>query len=123
MSPGEPAGEVRGAEHPAQYSILQYAGPGQVVVNVGVLLVDPVRDTLYLRLRSDWQAVAQPGDDEVLALLEAELGWEAERIGAFALLASLEDNLSNTVRVTDRQPVQVADFDEALAALYGRHVP
>jgi hypothetical protein len=91
-------------------------------VNVGVLLVDRASDTLYTRMRADWQGVAGPNEVEVLALLENDLRSKAERMGASALLAVLEDSLSSTLRVTGRERIEVGDFEEALAELYRQHV-
>lgn len=106
----------------AEYCVLQYAGPGLAVVNVGVLLVDRASDTLYTRMRADLRNVAKPNEVEVLALLEDDLRSKAGRMGASALLVVLEDGLSSTLRITDRQPVEVSSFEEALANLYRQHV-
>ena len=35
---------------------------------------------------------------------------------------ALEDSLSSTLGITDRQPVAASDFEEALAELYREHI-
>ena len=122
MGPGKPTGREPAAQRSPEYRILQYAGPGRAVVNIGMLLLDPDSDRLHMKLRTDWADIAASDDAEVLAALEDELRSRAERTGASALLADLEDSLSNTVRITDRQAVEVSDFEEALAELYREHI-
>jgi len=122
MGSGKPGSEAAAVQRSTEYRILQYAGPGRAVVNIGVLLLDAGSDRLHLRLRDDWVEVAAPDDVEVLAVLEDDLRSRAENMGASALVASLEDSLSNTLRITDRQRIEVGDFEEALAELYRQHV-
>ncbi|MCS6952378.1 MAG: DUF3037 domain-containing protein [Bryobacterales bacterium] len=108
----------------AEYLLIQLALPGRPEVNAGVLLLDPARDALYVKLRQDWDRIAAPEDAEVLALLESDLEEKAKQMGARALLEWLEDTLSNAVRVTPREPVAVpaGAFLRTLQNLYRRHV-
>ncbi|MCL6505892.1 MAG: S24 family peptidase [Bryobacteraceae bacterium] len=108
----------------AEYVLLQVALPGRPEVNAGVMLIDPSADALYIKLRQDWNRIATPEDAQVLALLEADLQQKAKEMGARALLAWLEDTLSNTVRITAREPVVVPGgaFPRTLQTLYRRHV-
>jgi hypothetical protein len=122
MRSREPGLEGGSDQHGAEYCLLQYAGFGLPVVNIGVLLLDPRSDRLYLRLRGDWLSVAEPGEAEVLALLEDDLRSKAGRMGASVLLASFEDSFSSALRITDRQSLQVSGFEEALVELFRRHV-
>ncbi len=123
MGPGKPIGREPAAQRSPEYRILRYAGPaGRALVNIGVLLLDPNSDRLHMKLRANWTDVAPPADAEVLAALEDDLRARAEHEGAFALLAELEDSLSNSVRITDRQAVEVGDFEKALAELYREHI-
>ncbi len=122
MSPEQLGKEARSPRMRGEYCVLQYAGPGRPVVNIGVLLLDPVSDKLYLRMRSDWRGVAEPSEAQVLALLEDDLRSKANRMGGLNLLESLEDRLSSAIRMTDRQPIAVEEFGEALAQLYRLHV-
>lgn len=105
-----------------QYSLLSCALPGRAPETVGVLLLDPATDTLHLRLRRDWEVIAEPEDAEVLAELEDDLSGKTRALGGRALLDSLEQSASLAVRITDRESVTVRDFDRALNDLYREHV-
>jgi phage repressor protein C with HTH and peptisase S24 domain len=105
----------------ATYSLIEAELRGELQT-IGVLLHDPASDGLHLRLRRDWDRIAG-GENDVLELLAEDLESKAREMGAEALLQSLEDTLSNTLRVTERRPVMVEDFDRALNRLYRRHVP
>ena len=106
----------------AEYLVLELFLPDRPKVNAGVFLLDPAADRLYLRLRSDWGPVAEPDDVEVLEQLAQDLTRQSREFGAGQLLRSLEDTLSNTLRLTGRQAVVVGDFEKALARLYETHV-
>ncbi|MDQ2775118.1 MAG: S24 family peptidase [Acidobacteriota bacterium] len=111
------------AEKPAQYSLLMCDLPGRGVQTIGVLLLDPASDTLYLRLRRDWESVASDEDAEVLSALEDDLSVESRQRGGAAVLEYLEAAASQSVRITDREAVTVRDFDRTLGELYRQHVP
>ena len=93
------------------------------MANVEVPLIDPGSDKLHVKLRSDWDNVARPDDRELLAAVEDDLRAKADQIGASALMASLQDRRSNSLRVTNRQSVEVSDFDPAFAGLAPRPGP
>ena len=99
----------------AQYWVLELAPPGRPRVNAGVLLLDGASDQLYLRLRRDWELLADSEDAEVLAHLEADLRRRSRETGGGQLLRSLEDTLSNTLRI--------ADAETALADVAGAEGP
>jgi phage repressor protein C with HTH and peptisase S24 domain len=103
------------------FSILAIEVPGQAPANAGVLLEDPSTDRLYIRLRRDWEAFA-PSEAEVLSELESDLSAKAQEIGAARLMGLIEDSLSNTVRVTSREAVDVDNFERTLGRLYREHV-
>jgi hypothetical protein len=120
---------------PARFSILAMELPGGEPVNAGVLLEDPSTDRLYVRLRRDWDQIAPEGEAEVFQALEDGLRSVAAETGAARFLEHLEDRLSNTMRVSDREPVPedviapessagmtADDFERVLARLYRRHV-
>jgi SOS-response transcriptional repressor LexA len=106
----------------AECVFLQVALPGRPPENAGVLLLDPAGDRLFLRLRRDWAAIADPEESEVLDLLEDDLRARAEQMGGAALVEFLESNASNLVRVTEREAVQLADFEARLNRLYRENV-
>jgi phage repressor protein C with HTH and peptisase S24 domain len=66
--------------------------------------------------------VAGADDVEVLEHLEEDLRNQAKTAGGEQLLRSLEETLSNTLRITDREDIAVSDFAKALERLYLRHV-
>lgn len=107
----------------AQYSLLLCETPGHSLTTIGVLLLDPGTDTLYLRLRRDWNSVASEEDAEVLAELEDDLQMQSRDKGGAAVLELLESIASQAVRVSDRESITVRDFDRKLGELYRAHVP
>ena len=102
----------------AQYLVVELALPGRPRVNAGVLLLDPESDTVRVKLRRDWDQVADPDDAEVLEPLEQELRQRGRELGGERLLASLEDTLSHVLRISDREAIAVSDFSKALERLY-----
>ena len=118
---GTHVNEVPATAHAANFSILAVEIPGQAPVNAGVLLQDPRTDRLYVRMRRDWDALA-PAEAEVLSALESDLAAKAAELGAAQLMGLIEDWLSNTVRVSVREPVEVEDFERSLGRLYREHV-
>jgi phage repressor protein C with HTH and peptisase S24 domain len=106
-----------------QYLLLLSDLPQRGVQTVGVLLLDPATDLLYLRLRRDWERVASEEEVEVLAELEEDLQTLSRERGGAAVLDYLENDLSNSLRVTDREAVTVRSFDKKLSELYREHVP
>ena len=111
------------APNAGEYSLLESHVPGHGSQTVGVLLLDPKSDTLYIRLRRDLDSVASEEDAEVLAALEDDLMLQARERGGRAVLENLESTASNAVRVTDREAISVRDFDKTLNELYREHVP
>lgn len=108
--------------HRGRYSLLEAELPGEGPTAIGVLLEDPATDRLYLRFRRDFDFVAEAEDADLLNALADDLRIKAYEMGAERLLSSLEDTLSNTLRVTNRQPIPVEDFDRAVERLYRQHV-
>src|SRR5579875_3465506 len=97
-----------------EFSLLEAALPGRGVEPIGVLLLDPESDSLYVRLRRDWEAIASEEDAEVMAELEDDLLVKAREGGGAAVLEHLESTLSQSLRVSDREAVRVRDFDRKL---------
>jgi len=106
----------------AGYWVLEAALPGRSPIPAGILLLEEAADRLHLKLRSDWAIHASPEDAEVLGLLAEDLGEQAAQLGAAALMALLEDRLSNTLRISERRSAVVADFERALNRLYEREI-
>lgn len=106
-----------------EYSLLVSDLPKRGTNTLGVLLLDPATDALYVRLRRDLHAVADEDEIEVLAELGDDLESEARRRGGAAVLAHLEQEASLAIRITDREAVTVRGFDRTLGELYREHVP
>jgi phage repressor protein C with HTH and peptisase S24 domain len=106
----------------ATYSLLLADLPGEDPKAIGVLLTDPASDLAYIRLRRDWEEFAEAEDAEVLMALGSDLDHKAREFGAEGLLQYLEQNASLVLQVTDRQPVEVTDFEWTLNRLYRQHV-
>src|SRR6516164_11843757 len=98
-------------------SILEVEKPGGELMPVGVLLLDPVKDQLYVRVRSDWDHL-NSDEKEILEAMEQGLKDTANDVGATYLLSYLQDTLSNAVRMSEPEQVIVADFNRELARLY-----
>lgn len=125
-----------------EYVVLELACPLQPAGNLGVLLLDPASDRLWIRLRQDFspwcssQVIESQADSSapsedgripgfypsLLPLLESDMRKEAARLGGAAWLESLEDCLSNVLRVSDRRQVAVDSFTRVLDHLYEEHV-
>jgi phage repressor protein C with HTH and peptisase S24 domain len=105
-----------------QYAILQAELPSHGLINLGILLQNPSSDALYLRLRRDLHSLADEEDLDVLTHLADDLAQKARESGTGKLFEYLEDTLSGTLRVTDREQVLVEDFGRALERLYRQHV-
>ena len=108
------------AKRQGTYVVLEAALPDRPLQSIGVLLVDRASDRLWLRLRDHFDA--EPEDAEVLEALQEDLRNRAAEMGGEALLAWLEDSVSNAVRLTERQSVAVDSFTRVLERLYAENV-
>src|SRR5260370_41298210 len=105
----------------ANFSVLQLALPAESPRNIGILLLDIETGRLYKKLRRDWTAIADPDSVEILELLDGDLEAKIGEMGGDAFLRSLEERLSNTLLITERVEVSVADFKTALNRLFEEH--
>ncbi len=106
-----------------RYSVVQAERPELGLVNIGVLLEEPLTDSVRLRFRRDIESlVADEEDREVLEELADDLAGKAQEMGAEKLFAYLESNLSDAIRLTDREEVLVEDFPRTLDHLYLKNV-
>jgi phage repressor protein C with HTH and peptisase S24 domain len=110
------------ARRQGSYVLLSACLPGHAERNIGVYLVDPATDRLWLKMRERFDDIAGPDDAEVLEALAEDFRTRAAEIGAQALLASLEDSLSNVLRTGNRQAVEVDAFSRVLDRLFDEHV-
>ena len=102
--------------------ILEAHLPGQSGRNIGVYLVDPATGRLWLRMRGGFEQIAEVDDVDVLEALEGDIRARAAEVGAEAFLESLEDSLSNVVRVGERQSIEVDAFSRVVDRLFDEHV-
>lgn len=105
-----------------EYAILEAVLPEQPPRNIGVLLIDPATGRGWARMRAQYDDIASPEDAEVLEALASEMQSRIAESGGAAYLESLEDSLSNAIRVSDRQEVEIDAFTRVLDRLYGEHV-
>ncbi|MGA7413590.1 MAG: S24 family peptidase [Bryobacteraceae bacterium] len=108
---------------PGEYCVLATHLPGRRQEAIGVLLLDPEHNALYVQLRRDWRSIASGEDIEVLEELENDIEVKARELGGEALLAQLESEASWTVQLSARNSVSVTDFARTLRRLYREHVP
>lgn len=107
---------------PARYALLQVAPADGGLTPIGVLLEDRAANTVHLRLRRDWEQIAPAEDVEVLAALSDDLAGKVREMGAEEFFRQLEDSLSNAIRITDREAIEVEDYDRTLNRLYREYV-
>jgi len=120
----------------ATWSLLEVARPGEQPVPYGILLVDAETDDLTLRFRA---GLPEAGTDlekaeleeqeleeqelDILDVLESDLRSKASEMGGSALLASLEDALSNWLRISDRTAISYSGNPQLAAdRLFDRYV-
>lgn len=106
----------------AHYSVLEVCWPGAPVENAGVLLVDAESGRAQVRLRRDWEKLVEEDDREVWEVLQDDLNARLAEMGAEGLLTHLEDSLSGVLRISEREPVAVDEFDRTLNRLYRQNV-
>src|ERR1043165_1496713 len=104
------------------YVVLEAVLPGRKPQNIGVLLIDPATGRGWIKMRRNYDQIASPEDAEVLEALEGDMRARIAELGGAAYLEWLEDSLSNTVRIGERQRVSVDAFTRALDRVYGEHV-
>lgn len=110
------------AGRPGVYAVLEAALPDRAPRNIGVVVVDSTTGRGWLKLRRDFDDIAEPEDAEVFEALEDDLRERISQDGATALLEWMEDTLSNTLRISDRREVKAESFTRALAQLYEANV-
>ena len=104
------------------YVLLEAVLPERPPCPIGVLLINLDTGRPWFRMRRDFTAIADPEDAEVLWALEDHIRQCLAESGAEPFLRSLEDTLSNSLRVSPRQAVAVDAFSRVLDRLYREHV-
>jgi len=104
------------------YVLLDAVLPGRPPCPVALLLLDLETGRPWFRMRRDFTSIAEPEDAEVLEALEPHIRQSLDELGADVYLQSLEDSLSNALRVSEPQAVAVDAFSRVLDRLYREHV-
>ena len=104
------------------YVLLDAALPGSDPQTIGVILIDPATDRGWVRMREHYEDIAQPEDVEVLSALGEDIAAKLAESGAEAYVRSLEDSLSNVLRISDRQTVAVDAYTRVLDRLYSENI-
>jgi hypothetical protein len=95
--------------------------PGRQPEPIGILLTDG--QELHLKFRNDWTSILPNEDEiEVWRELPADLARKGLELGAAHIMAFLESTASHAVRISERQPIEIGDFETALSDLYEMHV-
>src|SRR5438034_796468 len=111
-------GDLRNGE----YVLVELELPGSPRRNIGVLLLDPEHERLYVKIRGHWEDVTDPDDVALLTSLAGDFEAKIREMGGANFLHTLEDTLSNTLQLSDRTRIQVTDWTRALEDLYDEHV-
>lgn len=106
------------------YSVLELDLPGRDLTPIGILLEDPPSPELHLRLRRDWDEIADEFDALILENLAGDLLKKASEsdLGAGGLFRYLEDSASSWLRITDRRAVEAEDPERTVNRLYRQYV-
>lgn len=104
------------------YVLLEAALPGRPPCPIGVLLIDLDSGRHWFRMRPEFARIAEPEDAEVLEGVEEYIRQGLAESGAENFLSTLEDTLSNSLRVSPRETVAVDSFSRVLDRLYREHV-
>ena len=110
------------ARRQGTYVLLEAVLPARPPQNIGVFLMDPNTNRAWIRMRGNYDDLADPEDAEVLEALWQDLETRCTESGAEDCLESLEDSLSNTLRISDRQAIAVDAFSRVLDRLFEDHV-
>jgi len=102
------------------YVVLEAALPEAPPRNIGVLLIDSSTGRGWVQLRESFADLTE--DTEVLDALEDDLRAQIAGGHAEEFLRSLEDSLSNVLRVSERRSVAVDAFTREIERLYAAHV-
>lgn len=105
-----------------EFVILRLSLPQRPVHNIGILLYDPQSGQVFPKLREDWDDLAEKGDAALLRHLRHDIELKIREMGGDTLLRHFEDTLSNSLLVTEREPVLVESFPRSLNRLFAEHV-
>lgn len=105
----------------AQVVYLRVYLPGRPERTAGVFILDSATENLYFRFRDDWHDIADALDADLLSEMGNDFRRRAEELeegGGAAFLAVLEDQLSNVMRLSIRETIEVEDIRASLDRLF-----
>jgi hypothetical protein len=105
-----------------EYLLIELVRPGEPRLNIGVLLRDVANGQLYSKVRAHWEEIEDREEAELLEALDRDFQAKIQEMGGDGFLHSLEDSLSNTLQLSEREGVIVDDFPRLLERLYEEHV-
>ncbi|MBV9770319.1 MAG: hypothetical protein JOZ32_12160 [Bryobacterales bacterium] len=105
----------------ADWALLTAQFPGWPRQPIGILLADAT-DTLLVRFRRDWSAIAPADDAAILIGLEADLIARGQEFGGSAVLNWLETSASHAIQIGVRDEIETANAKHSLAELFREHV-
>jgi len=112
-----------GAKRRACWSLLEIAPAGRRPIPYGILLADEETGVWTQRLRdiSCFEEMDELESD-ILTALPADLEQKAREMGGLSLLASLEDTLSNYLRISDRTSIVYSGAQATVDRLFDEYV-
>jgi len=113
-----------GQKRIADIVFLRLALPGQPERNVGLFLLDRGTGDLFMRVRDDWDRIVAPDDAELLSQLSGDFQHRIQELqngGGERFLASLEEQLSNILRLSNRETVLVSNVRAELDRLFDQN--
>lgn len=104
--------------------VVQVAVPQRPVANIGILLLDPSRNHLYMRFVDRWEEFTSDEDElEILSYMSEDFQSRASEQGGEHFLRSIEDSLSNFLLLSPRKELPgVDDFEHTLNQLFADFV-
>ena len=108
-------------ERIADIVFLRLALPGQPERNVGLFLLDRGTGNLFIRVREDWDRIVAPDDAELLSQLSGDFQRRIQELADGSgerFLESLEEQLSNILRLSDRETVRIRNVRAELDRLF-----
>jgi SOS-response transcriptional repressor LexA len=112
-----------GSKRRGHWSLLEIARPGHAPVPYGVLLAGADSTDWAMRLRGPGCfGELDENESDVLTDLAGDLELKARQMGGARLLDSLEDSLSNYVRISDRASIAYGHAAAAVDSLFDEYV-
>lgn len=107
----------------ADFALLQFAFENGELWPIAVLLLDN-QDRLHVRARptADLATRIPAEDAEVVALSIEQIAQDAMAESGSTILETLEDRLSNTLRISDRTRTHISNSQKELDHLYEQYV-